>query len=59
MANYRYTGGDERVFPHLSLTVTSGDIVDAAENPNPAYFELVSKAAPEKPSAKPATTTEE
>lgn len=32
MAKYRYTGGGNRVFPSLGLTVKSGDEFEAPDN---------------------------
>ena len=41
MPSFRYVGDDGRVFPHVSLEVEPGDVVECDENPNPRYFEPV------------------
>jgi len=48
---FRFTGDDGRMFPHVSLTVEPGDVIDAAENPDPMWFEPVPAPAEQKKSA--------
>ena len=38
MPQFRYTGDDARVFPHLSLDVEPGDVITADDNPDLRYF---------------------
>ena len=38
MPAFRYVGNDGRVFPHVSLTVAPGDVVEADANPDARYF---------------------
>lgn len=43
---FRYTGDDAREFPDVRLSVAPGDVIDADDNPHPAYFEAdASKSA--------------
>ena len=46
MPSFRYVGDDGRVFPHVSLEVEPGDVVERDENPNPRYFEPVTAPKP-------------
>lgn len=39
MSKYRYVGLDERVFPDAMVVVGPGDVIEAAANPDPRYFE--------------------
>ena len=39
MPQFRYVGDDERVFPHVSLTVAPGDVVELDSNPDPRWFD--------------------
>ena len=39
-----YTGDDERDFPTLGVTLKPGDVVEAADNPDPSRFSLADSA---------------
>jgi hypothetical protein len=52
MNRYRYTGSEERVFPSLRPSVIGpGDVITAADNPHPYWFELEPENKP-TPSAR-------
>lgn len=55
MPSFRFTGTDGREFPHVSLSVAVGDVIEADENPDPMWFEPV-QSSPK--AAKPAESEE-
>ena len=39
MSQWKYTGTEGRTFPDHGLEVEPGDVIEADENPDPAFFE--------------------
>lgn len=50
MAEFVYTGTEERVFLYPPMVVAPGDAIEADDNPDPYWFE---PAQPDKPSPTP------
>ena len=51
MPSFTYVGDDERTFPHVSLAVSPGDVVELDENPDARFF--TDGGTPTPPAADP------
>ena len=58
MPSFLFRGDEPRTFPHLSLDVEPGQVVDVAENPDPRWFDPTD-APPTEPITEPEPETVE